>query len=147
MLDEQIHFEINDTYKTGKTHVEYLAYLQNDLATLTLESFTAKLILSGECSLVYKEKDRVGQINSSCLNHDIIKAIRDKSPDIEYISENKFAIEIYCDEVMVDVLPSNLFELPTPLETKDLLLQAMKRIPEKFSVHLTKEEKALLEGI
>lgn len=143
MLHEQIHFEIAELYRTGKTHVEYLKYWQNRLATVTAGRMSAKLFVRGDCLFSFKGKFMRNQSSGEDVAPEVIKAIREKSLDIDYHRNNAFAIDIYCDDVRVDSLPLYHFELPTPLEMKDILLQAMKQT--LIESHLTLvEEKALL---
>lgn len=146
MLHEQIQFETEELYRTGKTHVEYLKYWQNKLATITTGRLTAKLFVRGDCLFSYKGKLMRNQSNFEDLNPEVIKAIREKSSDIDYSRNNAFIIDIYCDEERVDTLPLNHFELPTPLEMKDILLQALKETLVESHLTLV-EEKSLLREI
>lgn len=146
MLHEQIQFETEEDYRTGKTHVEYLKYWQNILATVTMGRLSAKLFVRGDCLFSFKGKLMRNQFSGEDLNQEVIKAIREKSSDIDYRLNNGFSVDIYCDEERVDTFRLNHFELPTPLEMKDILLHTLKKTMIDNPLTLI-DEKALLREI
>lgn len=142
---ELLDFGVDPAYKTGKYDAEYMTSDSDVLATLTANGYSATLSISGNGR--FSHNGKLFTTEAELLKHpELVSMIREDKLDLD--ETPIYFIEIH--DAYGDMLhsePAEIYSLPTPLETKSLLMTELSNLLFDLDDEMKEEDLKLAEKI